>query len=150
MRLAVAMRPRARRAGLAALLFLIGCKGQDLMQPTAPAEPPAPETPATLLLGAATLESANGYHTAGSASLSSTDGEQTLRLEEDFETDRSSALDLRLCRLADCGDDDLILGSLQSFRGAQSYTVPGDGSTYDFVVIWCNAVDLAFGRGRLE
>ncbi len=138
-------------AGLAAILVLAAaCKGQSLVPPAAPPEPPDANEVTELVLAEATFEGANGYHTAGGASLERTVEGDVLRLSDDFETDRSFALDIRLCRQRDCGDGDLVLGALQSFRGAQSYPIPGDGESYDFVVIWCSAVDLPFGHGRLQ
>ncbi len=136
---------------LVLLVAAVACKGEDLI-PTAPAAAPPPpeEGPMATTLATATFSGANGYNTVGGAVLEEGEGGQVLRLGDDFATDRSSALDVRLCRRRRCGDDDLILGAIQGFQGAQSYGVPGDGSGYDFVVIWCGAVELPFGHGRLE
>ena len=145
--------PDLRRLGfIAVLLLALGCKGEDLLPtaPAMPAPPPPPEDPAPTILARATFRDANDYRTAGTAVLEQTADGQVLRLGEDFETERSNALDVRLCERRRCGGDDLVLGGLQSFSGAQSYVVTGDGSGYDFVVIWCRAVELSFGTGRLE
>ncbi len=134
------------------VLLALGCKGENLLptEPTQPLAPPPPQETATVIATAA-FRSANGYRTVGGARLEEDgDGNQAVRFDEDFETDRSGALDVRLCTRRRCGDDDLVLGRLQSFRGAQGYEVSGDGSEYEFVVIWCTAVELAFGTGRLE
>ena len=131
-------------------LPLLACKGESLV-PTAPApEPPPPVAEETVVLARATFQGANGYVTAGGARLEDDDGSQILRLDEDFETDRSGGLDVRLCRRRRCGGDVLVLGALRAFSGEQTYAVPGDGRDYPFVVIWCTAVELAFGTGRLE
>lgn len=139
-----------RLGRIAVLLLALGCKGEDLLPvaPTTPAPPPAEEQ--ALILARASFRDANDYHTSGGATLEQGTEGQVVRLGEDFETERSPALDVRLCRRRRCGDDDLVLGGLQDFSGAQAYAVPGDGAGYDFVVIWCGAVDLAFGTGRLQ
>lgn len=141
-----------RLAVLCAALVIIACKGESLL-PTAPDPTPLPmpepdAMPATVLATAA-FKSANGYRTVGGARLEETEAGQRIVLEQDFETDESGALEVRLCTRKRCRDDDLVLGSLQSFRGEQSYAVDGDGTPYEFVVIWCAAVDLPFGTGRL-
>ncbi len=137
----------------ALLLIALGaCKGESLT-PTEPVPEPPPPPPAdqpAMVLATATFSDANGYRTVGGARLEEVDGSQVIRFEEDFATDRSPALDVRLCRRRRCGTDDLVLGVLQSFSGEQSYAVPGDGTTYDFVVVWCTGVNLAFGTGRLR
>ena len=154
MRPATPTRFSRRTALLAGVLALAlgACKGESLT-PTEPVVEPAPAPPMDqepVVLASATFASANGYRTVGSARLEDLGGDQVMRLDEDFETDRSGALDVRLCTRRRCGRDDLVLGPLRSFRGAQSYAVPGDGTAYDFVVIWCTAVELPFGTGRLE
>ena len=140
-----------RLAQISILLLVLGCKGEDLL-PTSPVQPapPPPDDQPTSVLAAATFRDANDYRTSGGATLEQADEGQVLRLGDDFRTERSPALDVRLCTRRRCGDGDLVLGPIQGFRGAQSYAVPGDGTGYDFVVIWCGAVDLAFGTGRLR
>jgi hypothetical protein len=102
------------------------------------------------VLRTATFQSANGYFTEGSASIVREDGAHRLELQEDFRTSRSGALDVRLCRETTCTDADLDLGPIQAFSGAQSYSLPDDGSDYAYVVIWCRAVNLPFGFGELQ
>lgn len=139
-----------RRCLFLTLLVLLGCKGESLI-PTEPAAAPAPDgtTETPTVIATAVFEGANGYRTTGSAVLEESAEGQTLRLGDDFETDRSVALDVRLCNRRRCGGEALVLGSIQSFTGAQSYAVPGDGSGFAFVVIWCTAVELPFGVGAL-
>ena len=143
-----------RRFGVIALLLLLtACKGEDLVPtapPAAPAPEPAPDAEAPKVLAQGTFMGANGYTTVGTVTLEEVDGVQVLRFSEDFATDRSIALDVRLCQRQRCGAQSLVLGGIQSFSGAQSYPVDGDGTGRNFAVIWCAAVDLPFGTARLE
>jgi hypothetical protein len=76
----------------------------------------------------------------------------TLELGSDFRASQSPALDVRLCNDTNCRSGSLDLGDLQSFSGAQTYPLPSGngGSGYDRVVIFCRAVQLAFGFGLLR
>lgn len=112
---------------------------------TTTSTPAGPQT-----LRRATFMSANGYVTEGSASIREEDGEVTLELGADFRTSNSPALEVRLCRNEDCTGDHVSLGPLQSFEGRQSYPTDDDATAYDFVTIYCLAVRLPFGYGRLQ
>ena len=102
-----------------------------------------------MVLRSATFQGANGYRTRGGASIVQDGDEYTLRLEDDFVTDNTPALDVRLCNDGNCNGDNRILGSLQSPRGLQDYTMDDGGEGYSHVVIWCSAVSQPFGFGEL-
>lgn len=106
--------------------------------------------PATQTVRRATFQSANGYTTEGSARILANGGSFTLELGSDFRSSQSAALDVRLCNDSNCRGPNLDLGDLQSFSGTQSYPLPNDGSAYAQVVIYCRAVQLAFGFGTLR
>jgi hypothetical protein len=98
----------------------------------------------------ATFTGANGYVTEGSARIQADNGEFSLELESDFRTSNSAALDVRLCTNEGCTGDHVSLGAPQRFSGAQSYPLANNGAAYDFVTIYCLAVRLPFGYGRLQ
>ena len=100
-------------------------------------------------LRTALLQGANGVPTRGSAAIVLEAGAHRLELGSDFETEESNALDVRLCTDPDCTGGQLNLGKIAS-RGAQSFPMPDDGAAFSHVVIWCRAIDLAFGFGVLQ
>ncbi len=106
--------------------------------------------PATQALRQATFQSANGYTTEGSARILANGGSFSLELGSDFRSSQSAALDVRLCNDSNCRGANLDLGTLRSFSGRQSYSLPNDGSAYSQVVIYCRGVQLAFGFGTLR
>jgi hypothetical protein len=57
---------------------------------------------------------------------------------------------VRLCRETRCAGDDLNLGEIKAFAGAQQYALLDDGAAYRYAVIWCRAVNLPFGFGELR
>jgi hypothetical protein len=105
---------------------------------------------ATQVVRQASFQSANGYTTQGSARILESGGRYTLELGSDFRSSQSPALDVRLCNDTNCRGAGLELGALRSFSGAQSYDLPNDGGAYSLVVIYCRAVQLAFGFGNLR
>ena len=130
-----------------------------------PAPAPAPPPPATTTmmvttttsvpagprtLRRATFMGANGYVTDGGARIQRENDEFTLELEEDFRTSNSAALDVRLCTNSGCTGDNVSLGELQRFSGRQSYPLADSGTGYSHVSIYCTAVRLPFGSGRLQ
>ena len=122
--------------------------------PPAPAPPP-PATTTSVPAGPRTLRratfmGANGYVTGGSARIQRENDEFTLELEEDFRTSNSAALDVRLCTNSGCTGDNVSLGELQRFSGRQSYPLADSGTGYSHVSIYCTAVRLPFGSGRLQ
>lgn len=154
------LRPQNPRpaATLAAIALLMACGSttaptpQPTPRPTAtptPSTTPTP-TPTASTLRSATFTGANGYNTAGGARILNDGASFRLNLLDDFRTDNSNALDLRLCLGSSCGGGSLHVAPLMNTRGAQTYALPGDGAAYDHVVIWCRAVNLPFGYGPLR
>ncbi len=131
-------------------LWSWGCGGGG--SPTGPSvtPPPAPPMPGLTVLRTATFQSSSGYTTKGGASIVRDGGAHRLDLNNDFQTNSSRGLDVRLCRETRCDDGDLNLGPLRQFSGSQSYALPNDGGAYAYVVIWCRGVSLPFGYGRLQ
>ena len=122
--------------------------------PPSPAPPP-PATTTSVPAGPRTLRratfmGANGYVTEGGARIQQENDEFTLELEEDFRTSNSAALDVRLCTNSGCTGDNVSLGELQRFSGRQSYPLADSGTGYSHVSIYCTAVRLPFGSGRLQ
>ncbi len=145
------VRPIFLATGVAVLAA--GCGGGSSPTAPQPAPTPAPTPtpePVDGMLRTATFESANGYFTEGTAAIVREDGLHRLELREDFRTSQSGALDVRLCGGTACTDGHLDLGPIQDFNGAQTYSLPDDGSAYAYVVIWCRAVALPFGFGELQ
>jgi len=140
------------RSFLALAFLFAACSGGG-SSPTEPSPSPMPPPPPPTgpkVLRSATFQSASGYNTAGSASIVEDEGSYRLELHDDFATDNSGALDVRLCRQSTCTAGDLDLGPIQAFRGAQTYELMDAATEYAYVVIWCRAVDLPFGYGLLQ
>ena len=139
-------------ASVASTLAACGGGGSSPVAPQTP-PPPAPTptpAPSATVLRTATFESANGYFTAGQAAIVREAGAHRLELREDFRTSQSGALDVRLCRETRCTSDDLNLGPIRAYSGAQQYPLPDDAAAYRYAVIWCRAVNLPFGLGELK
>lgn len=86
----------------------------------------------------------------GTARIERNASEHSLELDSDFRTSNSPALDVRLCKNAQCTGEHRSLGTLQRFAGPQSYPLDDDGTEFSFVSIYCAAVRLPFGYGRLR
>ncbi len=160
------IRPAVKAYGVSLVVLLASACGDG--PPSAPTNPPSPSTttttppsststtttttsvPASQAVRQATFQSANGYTTEGSARILASGGTHSLELSSDFRASQSPALDVRLCNDANCRGANLELGPLQAFSGRQSYSLPNDGSAYSQVVIYCRAVQLAFGFGTLR
>jgi hypothetical protein len=110
---------------------------------------PTPAASATVVRSAV-FASANGYTTMGQAAIVREGTGHRLELREDFRTSQSGALDVRLCRETRCTGDDLNLGEIKAFGGAQQYALPDDAGAYRYAVIWCRGVSLPFGFGELR
>ena len=154
---------------VAALAAASGC-GDSSPSPSSatsaaetPAPAPAPPAMTTMMvttttsvpagprtLRRATFMGANGYVTDGGARIQRENDEFTLELEEDFRTSNSAALDVRLCTNSGCTGDNVSLGELQRFSGRQSFPLADSGAGYSHVSIYCTAVRLPFGSGRLQ
>jgi hypothetical protein len=143
------------RTGLALVVAAMAaaCSGNS---PTAPS--PQPETTTTtsdtpssgVVTRAATLQSANGYRTAGTAAILRDGSEFKLELHDDFRTSASSGLELRLCDHEACTGNVLQVGRILRSTGRQIYPLSHDGAAYGYVVIWCEVANLAFGFGALQ
>jgi len=135
--------------------FAVACGGGGSSPTAAPTTPPAPTptpTPTTsaTVQRSAVLAGANGYTTMGQADIVREGAAYRLDLGDDFRTSQSAALDVRLCRETRCTGDDLDLGPIKAFAGAQQYALSNDGAAYRYAVIWCRAVNLPFGFGELR
>ena len=109
---------------------------------------------------------AAGEHpTSGTARLVERDGVTTLELDEAFTTSTSGPdLVVALHRFSDVirsttppafpikEGDYVVLASLKSYSGAQSYAVPAEIQPEDFgsAVIWCRRFNATFGAARLD
>ena len=133
--------------------FTAACGGGGSSPTAAPAPVPTP-TPTPVasptVLRSTVFAGANGYTTMGQAAIVREGAGHRLELREDFRTSQSAALDVRLCRETRCTGDDLNLGEIKAFAGAQQYALPDDGTAYRYAVIWCRAVNLPFGFGELR
>ena len=135
--------------------FTAACGGGGSSPTAAPTPPPAPTPTPTPAASATVLRStvfagANGYTTMGQAAIVREGATHRLELREDFRTSQSAALDVRLCRETRCTGDDLNLGEIKAFGGAQLYALPDDAGAYRYAVIWCRGVSLPFGFGELR
>ena len=144
----------AERLAVAIVAALTAACSGGGSSPTA-APTPAPTPTPTPVASATVLRStvfagANGYTTMGQAAIVREGAGHRLELREDFRTSQSTALDVRLCRETRCAGDDLNLGEIKAFAGAQHYALPDDGAAYRYAVIWCRAVNLPFGFGELR
>lgn len=147
------MAGRLAAASVAALT--LACGGGGSSPTAAPTPPPTPAPTPTPAASATVLRStvfagANGYATTGEAAIVREGANHRLELRDDFRTSQSAALEVRLCRETRCTGDDLNLGEIKAFGGAQQYALPDDGAAYRYAVIWCRAVNLPFGFGELR
>jgi hypothetical protein len=88
--------------------------------------------------------------TQGTVQIVRTGSSFSVELLSDFRTSQSPALDVRLCVDVNCRGAQLELGGLRAFSGPQSYALPNDGASFSHAVIFCRAVQLAFGYGVLR
>jgi electron transfer DM13 len=152
--------------GIPLLAALAGCGGSSPSAPAAASAPspspsvspvpasspsPAQSPDATLtVLRRASLRGANGHSTSGSARIEREGGNHTLRLGDDFRIDMGS-VDVYLAHsTARVGDGDVNLGELKRMTGAQSYSLPNDGSQYAYVVLWCRPFRVVIGVGEWQ
>jgi len=47
-------------------------------------------------------------------------------------------------------DGGLNLGDMKSTTGAQSYSMPNDGSAFRYVILWCRPFRIPIGVGELR
>ena len=76
-------------------------------------------------------------------------GSVTLELRDDFRID-SGNNDVILTNSTTSMDGGLNLGNMRSTTGAQSYTMPNDGSNFRYVILWCRPFRIPIGVGELR
>jgi hypothetical protein len=115
-----------------------------------PTNPPPPSNPPPTPARTATVRGVNGHSASGSARLMQEGGSHVLELGDDFRID-SGNNDVMLTRQPDTRtSDDLNLGNMQSLTGRQRYTLPNDGSSYRYVMLWCRPFRVPIGVGELR
>jgi hypothetical protein len=108
----------------------------------------------------------SGEHTTqGTVSISTKSGQSFLELDKSFKTSSSGPDLVVILHRSDnvIGStkppsyslkkgDYVILGRLQKFSGAQSYTIPKNINLADYksVVIWCRKFNATFGAAKLS
>jgi Electron transfer DM13 len=119
----------------------------------APAPTPTPTPtpdPSPSVLRTATIRGANGHGASGSARIVSRSGQQVLELGADFRID-SGRNDVYLANNANgVSSSDLNLGDMKAVSGAQSYDIPGDGTGYRYVLLWCRPFQIPIALGELR
>ena len=121
-------------------------------EPTpAPAPTPTPiADPTPGVLRTATIRGANGHGAGGTARIVSRSGQQLLELGDDFRID-SGRNDVYLANSANgISAGDLNLGDMKALSGAQSYDIPGDGTGYRYVLLWCRPFRIPIALGELR
>jgi hypothetical protein len=102
----------------------------------------------TEIVRTATVRGANGHSASGSARILREGNRYVLELGADFRID-SGNTDIYLARQTDTvRAGDLNLGELRSLTGSQRYELPNDGSSYDFLVLWCRPFRIPIGVGE--
>ena len=77
-------------------------------------------------------------------------GQQVLELGADFRID-SGRNDVYLANGANgVSSSDLNLGDMKAVSGAQSYDIPGDGTGYRYVLLWCRPFQIPIALGELR
>ena len=114
----------------------------------APSPSPSPSGPTVLLT--ARMRGANGHNASGTVRVVRLGAGYTLEFLGDFRIDGGSN-DIYLARSATVNmSRDLLVASLRSRTGAQSYALPGDGQGYPFVILWCRPFQIPIGVGELQ
>ena len=99
---------------------------------------------------AGSFEGVGPYTITGQATvLDGADGERTLRLTEDFSTNRGPQLVIYL--RAESGEF-VNLGDLQSLSGEQDFQIPADVDLTEFseVQVWCEPFGINFGSAFIS
>ena len=110
---------------------------------------PDPE-PAAPVVRSGNFESLNGYSVSGDVQLIVNGDERQLVFSDDFSSSIGPDVLVYLSK-NDGGalSDPISLGPIQSFTGAQTYTLPENSDEYSSVVIWCRAFSAAFGAASV-
>jgi len=117
----------------------------------APVPTPTPSSdPTPTVLRTATIHGANGHGAGGTARIVSRSGQQVLELGSDFRID-SGRNDVYLANSPNgISSGDLNLGDMKAVSGAQSYDIPGDGTGYRYVLLWCRPFQIPIALGELR
>ena len=121
-------------------------------EPTpAPTPTPTPiSDPTPSVLRTAAIRGANGHGAGGTARIVSHSGQQVLELGADFRID-SGRNDVYLAMSANgISPGDQNLGDMKAVSGAQSYDIPGDGTRYPYVLLWCRPFQIPIALGELR
>ncbi len=93
---------------------------------------------------------ANGHSGSGTAKIVQDGGQYRLELGSNFKVSGASNSDVYLTSGTNGIANGLNLGNLRSGSGAQSYSMPNDGSRFRYVLIWCRPFTIPIGLGELK
>ncbi len=136
-----------------ATLAAAACGGGSASAPSSvpspgptPSAPPAP----VVVLRTAPMRGVNGHSASGTARIVVENGSHRLEFLSDFSINNDNN-DLFLTRGQSLDRSrDLFVGALANRTGAQSYALPGEGSEYRYVLIWCRPFAIPIGIGELR
>ena len=95
------------------------------------------------------ITSAAGHSASGTAEIVRNGSTVTLELRSDFRID-SANNDIILTNSTTSMDGGMNLGDMRSTTGAQSYTMPNDGSSFRYIILWCRPFRIPIGVGELR
>lgn len=113
----------------------------------APSVTPTPSGPT--ILRRASIAGAAGHSASGTAEIVRNGSAITLELRSDFRID-SGNNDVILTNSTSSMDGGLNLGDMKATTGAQSYSMPNDGSGFRYVILWCRPFRIPIGVGELR
>lgn len=113
----------------------------------APSATPTPSGPT--VLRRASIGGAAGHSASGTAEIVRNGSAFTLELRSDFRID-SGNNDVILTNSTSSMDGGLNLGNMKATTGAQSYSMPHDGSGFRYVILWCRPFRIPIGVGELR
>ncbi len=93
---------------------------------------------------------ANGHTGSGTAQIVQDGGRYRLEFSSSFRVSGAANSDVYLTNSTNGIAGELNLGNLRSGSGAQSYSIPNDGSGYRYVLIWCRPFTIPIGLGELK
>lgn len=161
---------RTRRVILAVTILMISCfvaynlyasrmietVEQTSTQTQSDEQPMATDdAPQTVIEQIATFSGLNGYSVSGGLRIESNGLERQLVFADDFASSVGPDVLVYLTKndtVTQGGAvvDPISLGAIQSFNGAQTYTLPDNFDEYTSVVIWCRAFSSAFGAASIQ
>jgi hypothetical protein len=112
------------------------------------------DEPAEPVVRSGSFDSLNGYSVSGTVQLIVDDDERRLVFSDDFASSIGPDVLVYLSKNDTAAEggalkEPISLGAIQSFSGAQTYTLPENSDEYDSVVIWCRAFSSAFGAASV-